>query len=108
MITGNRDYFGLYNRLGETMNKQVFDRRINDDWIDYFDKPTQVKFIDPLEPMTENGAPHFCSGIAYKDKIICGCCGGIFQLDELEWMQVYQDWIDISEAIVGEGTYDIT
>lgn len=78
----------------------------------YFNTPTQIKYFDvvPYGNMTEvtrRGA------IAYHDKIICGCCGGIIDLKEyyeglLEWIKPeeaikpYNEWVDISEGIVGE------
>lgn len=43
---------------------------------DYFNVPTQVKFWD------HNGG-HYIGGIAYRDEIICGCCGGIFNINEI-------------------------
>ncbi len=54
-----------------------------------------------------------CGGIAYKDEIICGCCGVVLSIDELikdaEKAGVHWDdaiieleWIGIEEAIRGE------
>lgn len=37
-----------------------------------------------------------------NDYIICGCCGGIFQLDEVENYICYPSWLDISQEIIGE------
>ena len=37
-----------------------------------------------------------------NDYIICGCCGGIFQLDDVESYICYPSWLDISEEIIGE------
>ena len=37
---------------------------------DYFEVPTQVKFWDA----------HYIGGIAYRNKIICGCCGHILDI----------------------------
>lgn len=42
----------------------------------YFKVPTQVKFWD-----YNNG--NYAGGIAYRDEIICGCCGGIFRISEV-------------------------
>lgn len=42
----------------------------------YYESPTQVIIND-----LENGVKHF--GIAFQDRIICGCCGGIYELDEV-------------------------
>lgn len=72
---------------------------------DYFAVPTQVKFWD-----YEGG--HYLGGIAYRDEIICGCCGGIFDINEIykfapdelkeDPIVVYNDWVDISYDIAGE------
>ena len=70
----------------------------------YFDRPTQVVFGDPDNP------GHWCAGIAYKDEIICACCGGIFNIDELyELLEgyidhpiyEYKEWINLTEEILG-------
>lgn len=68
-----------------------------------FDKPTQVMFLD-LEQEWQ-------VGIAYGDEIICGCCGGTFEVDEIMELAVkngvkcgihpYETWNDISEEISG-------
>lgn len=39
----------------------------------YFEVPTQVKFWDG----------RYIGGIAYRDEIICGCCGGIFRISDI-------------------------
>ena len=70
---------------------------------DYFEVPTQVKFWDV-------DGDHYIGGIAYRNEIICGCCGGIFDITEIyelapdtlkEDLVVY-DWVDISNEICGE------
>lgn len=71
--------------------------------IKWFETPTQVAFYD-IE------AEKFCGGIAYRSKIICGCCGGVFDIEELydyakeceyEGPVIMElNWEDISEAIV--------
>ena len=68
-----------------------------------FDKPTQVVFLD-LEQEWQ-------VGIAYGDEIICGCCGGIFEVDEIMELAIengmkcgihpYETWNNISEEISG-------
>ena len=67
-----------------------------------FDIPTQVMFWD----FTENC---YTYGIAYKDEIICGCCGGIFEIAgivehtpiELQPIYPYENWADLTEEIFG-------
>ena len=41
----------------------------------YYDDPTQVKFWDA-------DGYHWIGGVAYHDVIICGCCGGVFEITE--------------------------
>lgn len=31
--------------------------------------------------------------------VICGCCGGFIETDDLEDIQVYKHWIDIEDCI---------
>ena len=62
----------------------------------YFETPTQVLFKQDAETMRENGAEWF-AGIAYHDEIICGCCGGIEEVEQIQPLS----WIDITEAIAG-------
>lgn len=68
----------------------------------YFERPTQVMFLD------EEGTHQF--GIAYEDYIICGCCGGIFYIDDViadmpkGYKQViyeYDTWSNLSDEIYG-------
>ena len=42
----------------------------------YYDNPTQVEYYD-----FENDC--YVNGIAYKDEIICLCCGGVIGLEDL-------------------------
>lgn len=70
-----------------------------------FTVPTQIKFLD-------EDRDHYIGGIAYKNQIICGCCGGIINIDEyLEYSHpdvpssekiIPLDWIDISNEIKGD------
>lgn len=73
----------------------------------YFEEPTQVRAYDCME----DGEPCFMMGIAYEDKFICACCGGVFGIDEIyaaadedkftgQVIQEYQDWVDFSDYIV--------
>ena len=68
----------------------------------FYDAPTQVYFVD------EDGV--WRGGIAYRDEIICGCCGSIFDIEEVienapDYVQrpihEYSRWINISDEIQG-------
>ena len=71
----------------------------------YFDEPTQVMFADP------DNCGKWLAGIAYKDEIICACCGGVFNIEDVIDMAgedgivnpiySYNDWLDISSEICG-------
>lgn len=63
----------------------------------YFETPTQVLFKQDEETMRENGVEWF-AGIAYHDEIICGCCGGIMEIEEVEMIQPFS-WNDLTVAI---------
>ena len=82
---------------------------------EYFEDAKQVKFLDLGET---NGEETWCGGIAINDKIICGCCGTLFDIPTLfeDWedygkelfpdietpLIVYDYWVNISESIIGE------
>ena len=67
-----------------------------------FDVPTQVMFWDIT-------MDHYTYGIAYKNEIICGCCGGVFEIAEivehtpieLQSIYPYENWADLTEEIFG-------
>ena len=69
----------------------------------YFDKPTQVVYYDVDSDCWK-------SGIAYRDEIICACCGGIIEISEIyefapaeiaQPIFEYDAWCDITEDIIG-------
>lgn len=69
----------------------------------YFEHPTQVAFWDG-----ENN--HYVGGIAYHDEIICGCCGGVMEIEEvIEFtpegvapIVEYAIWVNVSSEIMDE------
>jgi hypothetical protein len=72
---------------------------------DYFEVPTQVEFWDFFNKTC-------LGGIAYRDEIICGCCGNIFDISEIyesapdtfeeDPIVVIDSWVDISHDIRGD------
>ena len=43
---------------------------------------------------------NLCAGIRLDDgRAICGCCGGIYEPEEITIIKVFHDWKDISKAI---------
>ena len=37
-----------------------------------------------------------------KSFVICGCCGGTAEMDEIEEIKKYKNWVNISDEIMGE------
>ena len=69
----------------------------------YFEKPTQVFFIEHDEFDAYAGSPDeitFLAGIGVEDYVICGCCGSRIYTDEI-YDLIELPWIDINEAISG-------
>lgn len=64
----------------------------------YFNDPTQVAFIESDEIVDE---PQWIGGIAFQSYIICGECGGVIDLKDVEDIRV-MPWISISEDILGD------
>ena len=69
----------------------------------YFYKPTQVIYYDADSDCWK-------SGIAYCGEIICACCGGVIEIDEIyefapaeiaQPIFKYDVWCDITEGIIG-------
>ena len=70
----------------------------------YFDCPKQVMYFD-------SHCEEWRVGIAYHDEIICACCGGIFEIDEIianakenglkQAIYPYEYWVDITYEITG-------
>lgn len=34
--------------------------------------------------------------------VICGCCGGVFEPKDVKILDRYDDWMDLTEAIISE------
>lgn len=58
----------------------------------YFKIPTQVKFWD---------GRYYIGGIAYRNEIICGCCGGIFRISDI--YEVAPDTLEEDPIVVVDG-----
>ena len=73
----------------------------------YFLQPTQVMYFD----YREENEPRLLTGIAFRQEIICGCCGDVIDINKLvkagkreghnKVVFPYNTWEDISEAIDG-------
>ena len=71
----------------------------------YFEVPTQVKFWEYFDE-------RYFGGIAYRNEIICGCCGTIFSISKIyefapdtleeDPIVVYDTWVNLSSEICGD------
>ena len=66
----------------------------------------------PRQVMFWDGENH-CAGIMIGKLLVCGCCGGTFNLDEVIEtaredgqvpVRVFDTWVDISDEIMGDET----
>lgn len=55
---------------------------------------------------------NMCSGILHGKHIICACCGGVFEVDEVidnaradgkNAIEMFDTWVDVSDEIKGDG-----
>ena len=71
----------------------------------YFCK--QVKFTD-----REIGDAYLGGIAAYDGNklqfVICGECGGMLEPEDVEILKEYEDWMDLTEAIIGDDNDDET
>ena len=70
----------------------------------YFDVPTQVFWKNPDFGDTDSiyvSETEYFAGIAYKDEIICACCGGIIHVDKVPEILEFSHWVNIAEEISG-------
>jgi hypothetical protein len=80
----------------------------------YFDVPTQVFWKNPdfgdTDSIYDSETEYFV-GIAYKDEIICACCGAVYDVDEVvsnaiedgrEAIRMFGTWVDISTEVEGD------
>ena len=71
----------------------------------FYEKPKQVIFADPENP------GDWLAGIAFHDCIICSCCGGVFEIEDVikqakedgvvNPIYEYEDWSDLTDDIFG-------
>ena len=66
----------------------------------WYDTPTQVAWFD-------DGA--YEAGIAYHDEVICACCGGVTEIDDLIRAPIgvapivtYKHWYSFKETVIGQ------
>ena len=70
----------------------------------YFEEATQVVYWESV-------GEQWFAGIAYKDFVICGCCGSVIEIKEIydcapghieNPIQRFSNWVDITEVIAGD------
>lgn len=57
----------------------------------------QVKF-----KVIEDSDEIFGGIMVDNEYIICGCCGAVFEIDDVIICKIYESWLNISEEIIGE------
>lgn len=60
----------------------------------FYATPTQVKFRSEYDDEDQYG-------IAFENVVICGCCGGVSELDDVKILQELP-WISLKDEIRGE------
>lgn len=40
-------------------------------------------------------------GLEILQGVICGCCGGFVEADDIVEIEYYDDWIDLCDTIIG-------
>lgn len=68
----------------------------------HFEAPTQVAFVDEWNDNDEPDMDMVIGGIAYGNEIICGECGSIVDLEDVAALYIFNDWVTISEEILGD------
>ena len=69
----------------------------------------QVKFavVNP-DLINDDDDRTIFGGIALVDdngtitNVICGCCGSVFEPEDIKILKRYDTWIDLTEEIIGE------
>lgn len=66
--------------------------------------PVQVMFYD---------GENMCAGIMFGEYVICGCCGALFEIEDIVEMaradgedaiRLFDTWVDLSDEIKGSET----
>lgn len=68
----------------------------------------QVKFWD---------GENWCAGFMVGQRLVCGCCGGIFDVDEIlengrnegveNPIAIFNTWVDVSDEIWGDDAEEV-
>lgn len=78
----------------------------------FYDIPTQVMFVEPkyVKDGNEDNGPAWYAGIAYRDEVICACCGGAFAIEDViasaeeyglaHGIYHYGEWMDLTNSII--------
>lgn len=60
----------------------------------FYSIPVQVRFSF----VNDDGEKEILYGIAYQDKVICACCGGVFEIEEVTILDDFT-WENFTFAI---------
>ena len=62
----------------------------------------QVSFKDE-DGKIRGGIGHYVlyeDGVEEMDYVICGCCGSVIESGDVDIVEEYGDWVDISDEII--------
>lgn len=67
----------------------------------------QVKFEVINPDLINEDEGNIFGGIAIVNggtitNVICGCCGSVFEPEDIKILERYDDWMDLTETIVGD------
>lgn len=69
----------------------------------------QVKFEVINPDLINEDEENVFGGIAIVDdndgiitNVICGCCGSMFEPEDIKILERYDKWVDLTEAITGD------
>jgi len=69
----------------------------------------QVKFevinpdlIDPDDDTTIFGGIALIGDNGVITNVICGCCGSMFEPEDIKILERYDYWVDLTEIIIGD------
>lgn len=62
-----------------------------------FNVPQQCAFQDIC-----TADDQWFGGIVYQNYIICGHCGGRVEFEDIKNLNVYSDWVNVSDEIMGD------
>ena len=57
-------------------------------------------YKNPVQVIFSYGEEEYLAGIAFHDWVICADCGGLINLTEVEILEEFEEWVDLSTKYV--------